>query len=789
MSKSNNLQAQEKNNPYISKQNDSYTLEQQQYIEYTKKTDTKLLASAGSGKTFTIIHKMDYLLKNDIYKSDEILMMTFSRFTRDDFLNKIKKYNIENINEQNIRTIDGFAKSLIDPDNEIDVSLLSYKFLQYLQTTSNEDIQKNDKLSCMKLLFVDEAQDLNEIQFEIITLLKEKNNTLINLIGDPNQNIYQFRNSSDKFLTSFNAKTFYLTQNFRSHDSIINFSKHLRPIQDMNIQGHLGKNDCEPMIIFHENESELEQQLVDFLTNAKASNIDLSDIAILSPTRGKMKGYGRSHGLCLISNLLYKNKFKFKQFYEEYAGEFNSNVAYGPQKGHVNLLTYMGSKGLEWKYVILIDADMCLINKRQFDETKHKNDQYLLYVACSRAIDNMVIFSKYRIYNADFVFQLNPWFEQVPKQYFVIDPRFAKFLQYPKIKHYDMGNNEKKIIKILDKIDEKTLDELATICKYGSINNENNKKSEKTITNIYNDFSQTITPNVFLSKYIKNLFFAYYNMAHGLDKKKYIDIENIISSKHIVTDVPSTVSDWFYINREHLTWESYDQTKDKLDKIIVDTIEKKFNRGNELAKHTIVTDNYFKSFIFSMKDSLTMTYEKYLKTTSTVNIRKHLFYIIVVIYALETQHYYHVLNKGKRFKHLLESCAELFDNIKEFVYESEMDIIKTNVSANIGHFVGEIDFVENKNDKYEIWEIKSTFDIGLKNILQVLMYNIMYHNYNGMNDDINIVNIENVNNANMDVVEISINFLNLLKGDIVRIDITLSSEELNKIKAIVLGVK
>ena len=38
--------------------------------------------------------------------------------------------------------------------------------------------------------------------------------------------------------------------------------------------------------------------------------------AILSPTRGRMRGYGNSHGLCLISNILYKagikNTFHFK---------------------------------------------------------------------------------------------------------------------------------------------------------------------------------------------------------------------------------------------------------------------------------------------------------------------------------------------------------------------------------------------------------------------------------------------------------------------------------------------
>ena len=96
--------------------------------------------------------------------------------------------------------------------------------------------------------------------------------------------------------------------------------------------------------------------------------IEESDIAILSPTRGRMRGYGKSHGLCFISNVLYSAGFKFKQFYEESTDEISGQVKYKPRKGYINLLTYMGSKGLEWKYVILIDANNLLLNIYTFIE-------------------------------------------------------------------------------------------------------------------------------------------------------------------------------------------------------------------------------------------------------------------------------------------------------------------------------------------------------------------------------------------------------------------------------------
>ena len=107
-----------------------------------------------------------------------------------------------------------------------------------------------------------------------------------------------------------------LTYNFRSCRAIIDFSTHLRPFNEYKIrQTKKVDNDCKPIMFFYNNETELENNIINILKQARENNIDLSDFAILSPTRGCMKGYGHSNGLCFISNILYKAKIKFKQFY------------------------------------------------------------------------------------------------------------------------------------------------------------------------------------------------------------------------------------------------------------------------------------------------------------------------------------------------------------------------------------------------------------------------------------------------------------------------------------------
>ena len=127
----------------------------------------------------------------------------------------------------------------------------------------------------------------------MITRLKYQ----VNMVGDPNQNIYQFRKSSERYLTQFEGVVFILTKNFRSYQSVVSFSKYLRPSAQYDIVCTKGDNGCKPIMMFYEDDVILEGYIVDIINSAKTNGIDLSEFAILSPTRGKMREMGRSHGL------------------------------------------------------------------------------------------------------------------------------------------------------------------------------------------------------------------------------------------------------------------------------------------------------------------------------------------------------------------------------------------------------------------------------------------------------------------------------------------------------------
>lgn len=53
--------------------------------------DTLLIAGAGSGKTHTIINKINYLIDNNIYKEKEILVISFTNESVNDINRKCDK--------------------------------------------------------------------------------------------------------------------------------------------------------------------------------------------------------------------------------------------------------------------------------------------------------------------------------------------------------------------------------------------------------------------------------------------------------------------------------------------------------------------------------------------------------------------------------------------------------------------------------------------------------------------------------------------------------------------------
>ncbi len=128
--------------------------------------NTLLIAGAGSGKTFTIINKINYLLDNNIYKPDEILIISF---TNESVLDIKKKINNQNLN---IKTFHKLGLDLLK-DNNIKVApqnYLSYIIDEYFKSYAND--HKKIKQILKRILIETNYQQLKNLITTFINLYK-----------------------------------------------------------------------------------------------------------------------------------------------------------------------------------------------------------------------------------------------------------------------------------------------------------------------------------------------------------------------------------------------------------------------------------------------------------------------------------------------------------------------------------------------------------------------------------------------------------------------------------------
>lgn len=84
-----------------------------------------------------------------------------------------------------------------------------------------------------KFVCVDEAQDLNEAQYAVLTALCGESFRNVMMVGDPKQSIYGFNTSSPDFMWrfrgEFGAGEIELTENFRSSQAVVGVARSLEP--------------------------------------------------------------------------------------------------------------------------------------------------------------------------------------------------------------------------------------------------------------------------------------------------------------------------------------------------------------------------------------------------------------------------------------------------------------------------------------------------------------------------------------------------------------------------------
>jgi len=182
-------------------------------------------AGPGSGKTRILVHKLASLLLMEDVKHEQLLMLTFSRSSATEFKKRLLGLIGNAANFVDIKTFHSYSFDLLGRVGTLEKS-------DRIVREAVEKIKKGEverRKITKTVLVIDEAQDMDGDEFALINALMEHNeNMRVIAVGDDDQNIYEFRGSSSKYMEYLikrkGAKVYELLENFRSKRNLVDFT-------------------------------------------------------------------------------------------------------------------------------------------------------------------------------------------------------------------------------------------------------------------------------------------------------------------------------------------------------------------------------------------------------------------------------------------------------------------------------------------------------------------------------------------------------------------------------------
>ncbi len=223
-----------------------------------------VIAGPGSGKTRTIVHRIAYLVKVKRVDPSKVIALAYNRNAVRELRRRLQDLVGEIASSLRVYTFHGLALAILgrtieqtrinnqpaNPDEKF--AKLIKDACDFLRTSNesseanNENLEEDSALRISELLgnceyiFVDEYQDVAEYEYELVKLIaglqefqgkSRAVQTNICVIGDDDQNIYEWRGTSPQYIRCFqaeyHAKQFLLTENYRSTEPIIEAANNL----------------------------------------------------------------------------------------------------------------------------------------------------------------------------------------------------------------------------------------------------------------------------------------------------------------------------------------------------------------------------------------------------------------------------------------------------------------------------------------------------------------------------------------------------------------------------------
>jgi ATP-dependent DNA helicase RecQ len=182
-------------------------------------------AGPGSGKTRVLVHKLASLLLAEDVKHEQLLMLTFSRAAATEFKKRLMGLIGNAAAYIEMKTFHSYCFDLLGRIGNLSQAEEIIK--KAVEKIRNGEIEANRITKTV--LVIDEAQDMNADEYDLVKALMEVNEEMrVILVGDDDQNIYEFRKASSLYMKEMSEKDnsviYELTDNYRSKANIVDFA-------------------------------------------------------------------------------------------------------------------------------------------------------------------------------------------------------------------------------------------------------------------------------------------------------------------------------------------------------------------------------------------------------------------------------------------------------------------------------------------------------------------------------------------------------------------------------------
>ena len=254
-------------------------------------------------KSFSILDEEDSLsvmkevfVNNGFTKSDPKIKQCIgwisSKKTNGYQYKDIKDNEIPNQELKLFMRMFGEYTQILEDRKSLDFDDLLLKTIEILR---NYDEVRNKYCRYIKYILVDEFQDINDVQFDLITLLMDEETSLY-VVGDPDQTIYTWRGANHRIILNLEdslkeidstskVETIILDKNYRSTKEILKASNMLIEHNNERIKKVLeAVNEDGEKVKFYNartNKEETHYIVSTILDLKKNKNVNLKDIVVL----------------------------------------------------------------------------------------------------------------------------------------------------------------------------------------------------------------------------------------------------------------------------------------------------------------------------------------------------------------------------------------------------------------------------------------------------------------------------------------------------------------------------